>query len=188
MPKSSTVPLLVRRGFATYPPALAERLGDSAPEALAIFGPPTSLLKHLVALFCSQESPGATILRALDQASAWRDQGICVIGGFHSPLERECLATLLRGKQAVVIVMPRTIPSLRLDATQREAFDGGRLTILAPASGSARTTAKSSYERNRLVAALADEVVFAYIRPSGSLARLAVEIDSWGGSWRQLTW
>lgn len=175
------------RDSASYPPALASRFGDSAPEAIAVFGPSTPLLGHLVALFCSQETPGASILKALDQAAAWREEGRCVISGFHSPLERECLTTLLRGRQPVVMAMARVVDELRLDKAEREAYDSGRLTVLAPMTGGKRTTMKSSQERNRLVAALANEAVFAYIRPGGSLAGLTEEIDSWGGCWRQLT-
>jgi hypothetical protein len=140
----------------------------------------------LVALFCSQEAPGSTILKALDEAAKWRDEGMIVISGFHSPLERECLETILRGRQPVVMAKARSIGGLRLNPTQRRAFDDGRLTIIAPASGSGRTTTASSHERNRLVAAMADELVFAHITPGGSLSRLAGEIDAWGGHYRVL--
>jgi predicted Rossmann fold nucleotide-binding protein DprA/Smf involved in DNA uptake len=186
MPKPNIAPSLAFRGSASYPRALARRLGDSAPEVITIFGPSTPLSGHLVALFCSQKTPGAAILKALDQAAAWREEGRCVISGFHSPLERECLVTLLRGRQPVVMAMARVMDELRLGKAERQAYDDGRLTVLAPMTGGKRTTMKSSQERNRLVAALASEAVLAYIRPGGSLAGLTEEIDSWGGCWRQL--
>jgi predicted Rossmann fold nucleotide-binding protein DprA/Smf involved in DNA uptake len=187
MPKPHLAPTPVFRGSAQYPTTLARRCGNSAPEAIAIFGSSTPLSGCLIGLFCSRETPGATILKALDQAAAWREEGRCVISGFHSPLERECLATLLRGRQPVVMAMARVMDELRLHKAERYAYDDGRLTVLAPITGGTRTTIKSSRERNRLVAALADEAVFAYIRPGGSLATLTEEIDSWGGRWRQLT-
>jgi hypothetical protein len=42
----------------------------------------------MTAFLCSKGTPGATILKAFDQAAAWRDAERCVISGFHSPLEQ----------------------------------------------------------------------------------------------------
>jgi predicted Rossmann fold nucleotide-binding protein DprA/Smf involved in DNA uptake len=76
---------------------------------------------------------------------------------------------------------------LRLPATQRKALDDGRLTIISPfPAAEKRVTADLARQRNRFVAALADEVVFAYIAPGGSLSGLADEVSEWGGACRQL--
>lgn len=135
----------------------------------------------MTALFCSKETPGATILKAFDQAAAWRDAGRCVISGFHSPLERQGLEILLRGKQPVVMVLARGLGKLGLPAEQRKALADGRLTIVSPFPATEeRPTADLARQRNRFVAALADEVVFAFVSPGGSLSRLAEQVATWG--------
>jgi len=141
----------------------------------------------MTAFLCSKETPGATILKAFDQAAKLRDAGQCVVSGFHSPLERQCLDILLRGKQPIVIALARGSSTLRLPAPQRKAFDDGRLTIISPfTSTEKRVTADLARQRNRFIAALADEVIFAFISPGGSLSLLAEEIAMWGGKCRQL--
>ena len=49
----------------------------------------------LTALFCSGQCPGDVILKMCDLARAMRDAGVPVIGGFLSPMEKECLRLLL---------------------------------------------------------------------------------------------
>jgi predicted Rossmann fold nucleotide-binding protein DprA/Smf involved in DNA uptake len=135
----------------------------------------------LTAFLCSKETPGSTILKAFDQAAAWRDTGCCVISGFHSPLERECLDILLRGQQPIVMVLARSMPALRLPPAQRQALEAGRLTVLSPfTAGEARATAELARQRNRVVAALAERVVFGFVSPGGSLAELLKELQYWG--------
>lgn len=179
--------LTISRGKQGYPARLFQRLGTEAPTAIAIVGPTAPISDLLATLLCSREAPGATILKALDQAAAWRDAGRCVIGGFHSPLERQCLDILLRGKQPIVMALARGLGALRLPAEQRKALDGGRLTIVSPFPATAtRVTADLARQRNRFIAALADEIVFAYVAPGGSLSQLADEVGAWGTDYSQL--
>jgi len=46
---------------------------------------------------------GIIILKTFDAIRMLRDKGIVVIGGFHSPMERECLDLLQRGNQPVIL-------------------------------------------------------------------------------------
>ena len=139
------------------------------------------LSSSLTAFLCSKEAPGSTILKAFDQAAAWRDAGCCIISGFHSPLERQCLDILLRGQQPIVMVLARSMPNLRLPPTQRKALEAGRLTVVSPfAAGEARATAELARQRNRVVAALAERVVFGFVSPGGNLAALRDELHGWG--------
>jgi hypothetical protein len=145
------------------------RLGADAPTKISVIGAPIALSAPMTAFLCSKEAPGATILKAFDQAAAWRDAGRCVISGFHSPLEQQCLDILLRGKQPIVMALARGLGNLRLPAAQRKALDDGRLTIISPfPETKKRATADLARQRNRFVASLAEEVVFAFIAPGGS--------------------
>lgn len=178
--QSQTIRVL-RQGDATYPQSLTRRLGTTAPATLSVIGSVAVLQGAMEAFLCSKETPGATILKAFDQAAAWRDAGVCVISGFHSPLEQQCLDILLRGKQSIVWALARGIRTLRLPKARRDALDDGRLTVISPfPTEETRTNADLARQRNRLVAALADETVFAHISPGGSLERLAEEIAGWG--------
>ncbi|MFZ5834984.1 MAG: DNA-binding protein [Pseudomonadota bacterium] len=139
------------------------------------------------AFLCSKEAPGATILKAFDQAAAWRDAGRCVISGFHSPLEQQCLEILLRGKQPIVMALARGLGTLRLPVAQRKALDEGRLTIVSPFPVTEkRVSADLARQRNRFAAALAGEVVFGFVAPGGSLALLRDEIRCWDIRTREL--
>ena len=178
--QSQTVRVL-RQGDAAYPPSLTRRLGTIAPATLSVIGNVAVLQGAMEAFLCSKETPGATILKAFDQAAAWRDAGVCVISGFHSPLEQQCLEILLRGKQPIVWALARGLGVLRLPKPRRDALDDGRLTVISPfPADESRTNADLARQRNRVVAALASDTVFAHISPGGSLERLAAEIAGWG--------
>lgn len=180
-------PQSISEGDRGYPDRLISRLGANAPVVVTIVGSHLALSEPMTAFLCSKETPGATILKAFDQAAAWRDAGRCVISGFHSPLEQQCLDILLRGKQPIVMALARGLGNLRLPATRRKALDDGRLTIISPfPETEKRATADLARQRNRFVAALADEVVFAFIASGGSLSRLAEELAGWGVEARQL--
>ena len=75
-----------------YPARLRERLGDAAPALLSALGNLDLLALPKAALFCSARCPGDAIVRTYDQAARWRDADRCVISGFHSPIEKECLS------------------------------------------------------------------------------------------------
>jgi predicted Rossmann fold nucleotide-binding protein DprA/Smf involved in DNA uptake len=181
-------PQSISQGDRAYPDRLIRRLGADAPKMISVVGSPALLSAPMTAFLCSKEAPGGTILKAFDQAAAWRDTGRCVISGFHSPLERQCFDILLRGKQPIVIALARSLGVLRLPATQRKAVEEGRLTIISPLPArEKRATADLARQRNRFVAALAGDVVFGYISPGGGLSRLAEEIVAWGGDYRELS-
>ena len=171
----------ILRGSAVYPARLNQCLGTDAPQSISIIGSFAPLLSPMTAFLCSKEAPGATILKSFDQAAAWREAGRCVISGFHSPLEKECLAILLRGRQPIALCPARGISTVRLPAEQRRAVEEGRLTIISPFTPrDRRANADLGRRRNRFIAALAAEIVFGFVAPDGSLARLREEIKGWG--------
>jgi len=174
-------PQIIPLGDPSYPTQVVERLGSSAPTSIYVVGSLAHLSLPMTALLCSKEAPGGTILRAFDQAAEWRDAGRCVISGFHSPLERQCLDILLRGDQPVVMALARGLASVRLAPEQRKALDDGRLTIISSfPMAEKRATVELARQRNSFVASLADEVVFAFISPGGSLMALSDTVNSWG--------
>ena len=164
-----------------YPVRLRERLHGNAPTRVTILGNVYSLTLPKIALFCSARCPGDVILAAHDQASHWRDDGRCIIGGFHSPVEKDCLQILLRGRQPIIICPARGVERMRLPPALKGPLADGRLLFLSPfASSDRRVTKELAVQRNRFVAALADEVVFAHITPGGHLDELRRLVATWG--------
>jgi len=160
---------IIPRGDPRYPARLRGRLAGDAPAQLSALGNLELLALPKTALFCSARCPGHVILPAYDQAAQWRDAGRCVISGFHSPVEKECLRILLRGSQPIIICPARALPK-RIPPEWQKPLADGRLLILSffPHTGT-HITADLAARRNEFVAALADEVYVAYATPGGRL-------------------
>jgi predicted Rossmann fold nucleotide-binding protein DprA/Smf involved in DNA uptake len=173
-------PIVLTATDARYPPRL---VGDARPR-LSALGNLDLLALPKTTLFCSARCPGQAILAAYDQAARWRDAGRCIIGGFHSPVEKECLRILLRGSQPVIICPARSLP-IRIPTEWAKPLEDGRLLVLSQfPSGQDRQTARLAALRNQLVAALADELWFAHITPGGQMERLAKQMALCGRSAR----
>jgi predicted Rossmann fold nucleotide-binding protein DprA/Smf involved in DNA uptake len=171
----------ITRDAADYPSVLRARLGENAPVALIVLGDPSLLRPRRTALFCSARTPGDAILRTHDAARRMRDEGVTVISGFHSPIEKECLRILLRGKQPVIICAARAIEAMRIPKECQGAFDAGRVLFLSPFTQQpVRITKESAVRRNEVVAALADDAYIAYVSPGGGTARIADMLGGWG--------
>ncbi len=162
-------------------PAGLAALGAGMPARVAVRGDLAALARPALAFFCSVACPGDVILGIFDLAVALRDAGVVVAGGFHAPLERECLTVLLRGRQPVIVCPARGIGGMRVAAELRGPLAEGRLLLLAPFSDDERrVTADLARVRNRCVAALAGAVCIAHAAPGGDLLALAAEVAGWG--------
>jgi predicted Rossmann fold nucleotide-binding protein DprA/Smf involved in DNA uptake len=132
------------------------------------------------ALFCSSRCTGSVILPTYDKVAKWRDAERCVISGFHSPVEKECLQLLLRG-DAPVILCPARAMLKRLPAQWAIAVAGGRLLILSPFTAKEnRVTTDLARRRNEFVAAIADEAYIAHATAGGQLEKLTKRLRDWG--------
>jgi len=172
--------ILLTRGGPGYPTRLVDRLGEKAPERIALVGSPEHLSVPLTAVFCSRRCPGALILDGHDLAQVWRGTGTPVIGGFQSPMEKECLRVLLKGEGPIVLVLARTLPQ-RLPPEWRTALDQGRLTsITSFIEGPRRPDARTTRFRNRVVAALAHRIVIIHAEPGGKVEEVCREAVEWG--------
>ena len=69
---------------------------------------------HKVAFLCSRDIPASIVLKCYDWAIAQREAGNCVISGFHSVLEKDVLAYLLKGSQPVIVALARGM-KVRID-------------------------------------------------------------------------
>lgn len=172
-------PGILEPGDTRYPAVLRERLGADAPASLSSLGNLDLLAPPKTALFCSARCPGSAILRAYDQAALWRDEGRCIISGFHSPVEKECLRILLRGTQPIIFCPARALPK-RIPPDWQSALNAGRLLLLSAfPETETRITTDLARRRNEFVAALADEAIIIHATPGGHVAQLSEQFQQW---------
>ncbi|NQU20558.1 MAG: DNA-processing protein DprA [Candidatus Nealsonbacteria bacterium] len=158
----------IEPGDRTYPPILVERLADTAPQNLYALGDPGILRNQLLGLICSIQCPGSIIIKTFDVIRGLRDEKVIMIGGFHSPMERECLDLLLRGAQPVILCPARSLRNLRMGKAARKALSEGRLLVLSFFGDEVRrATSAQAILRNDRVAALAEAILVPHASKNG---------------------
>jgi predicted Rossmann fold nucleotide-binding protein DprA/Smf involved in DNA uptake len=168
---------LLRIDDPDYPAGLRAHWGDRAPARIFFLGNPEILQKDSLALFCSIKCPGNVILKTYDLAKALRDAGVPVIGGFHTPMEKECLALLLRGTQPIVICPARGLERIRLSSGVKDGIEAGRVLLVSMfGPRHRRATAELADQRNRLASALAGMAFVSHATPGGKTEALCREI------------
>lgn len=171
----------IQKTDALYPAGLINHLGPKAPHPIFALGNPDILYRKALALVCSIKCPGNLILKTYDFARQLRDAGVTVIGGFHSPMEKECLSLLLRGKQPVIWCLARRLTPKRPPRDYVEALSSGRLLILSCFGEKIkRATVETARIRNEFVAALSEKVFVSYAAPGGKIEVFCRRIISWG--------
>ncbi|MFO7937987.1 MAG: hypothetical protein R6V06_10350 [Kiritimatiellia bacterium] len=138
----------------------------------AAIGRTALLNRHKIALFCSRKCPAGKIMEAYDQFKVWStDLQVTIISGFHSPVEKECFKLLLAGKANIILCPAREIEHLRILKEWQLAIYYGRMLIISPFKEK-RADKQSTFQRNELVAQLADELYVPYVSPDSDLNRI----------------
>lgn len=127
-----------------YARGLHECLGPAAPLVLHTLGDPALLSRPLLSLFSSVRALGVAILKTYDLARGPRDAGVPVIGGFHSPMQKECLRLLLRYKQPVMVCPARGLEGMRVPGDWKMPIAEGRLAVVSTLDGKARRTSEET--------------------------------------------
>jgi predicted Rossmann fold nucleotide-binding protein DprA/Smf involved in DNA uptake len=127
---------------------------------------------HKVGFLCSRSCPAALHPAIRDWAIRQRESGVCVISGFHSPLENMVLHCLLPGSQPIILALACGIKPV-IEPDLAEALAAGRLLkVTRYAPSVTHPCAEKCFQRNRLMLELADEIVVAYASAGGELERL----------------
>lgn len=144
-------------------------------------GDQTILQHRCLGLICSVQCPGSIVIKTFDAIRELRDAGIVVAGGFHSPMEKECLGFLLRGQQTVIVVPAKGLARTRLPASWQAAIDSGRLLLLSPFADDVRRITKANAQaRNEFIAILAAAILIPHASPGGkaeTIARTIIKMD-----------
>ncbi len=164
-----------------YPERIRQYLAPNAPAVITARGN-LDILKQgdTLALFCSRKCPGDLILKLYDYARELRRQSATVIGGFHTPMEQECLTILLRGAGSLVICPARSLENMRLPALWEKPLADGRLLLLSPfPKKHHRVSANLAAIRNEVAAALATQAIIVYAESGGNTEQLAARTVDW---------
>lgn len=103
----------------------------------------------------------------LEEFPTWVRAGRVILSGFHSPLEQQ----VLRRHGRVVKVLARGLTNYHPPELEMEPLEQGRMLVLSLFSEQIqRTTRETSLARNRLVLALASDLVIPHVSPNGGLA------------------
>lgn len=169
-----------RPGDPHFPPAAAHwrewcdgegLFGDAAP--LTYIGDPAPLFRPTLGLVCSAHCPGSILLETYRFIRSLAADGPTVIGGFHSPMERNCLETLLVHHVPVVYCPGRRLKTRSVPVAWRGALEERRLLLLSPFGEKQRRVDRMlAQQRNEFVGALAETLCVPYARPGGAVCAL----------------
>lgn len=171
-----------------YPSYIQQYLKDDTPETIWARGN-IELLPNarnmtetadLWAIFCSRKCPGEIILKTHDLAQEFKNKGIPTIGGFHSPIEEECLRVLLRGSQPIIISPARSIENMRLKAEWKKPLSQDRLLLLSLFENRPQKTTPQARKSNAFVAALASKILIAHAAEDSTTLEFAQTLLKWG--------
>ena len=136
---------------------------------LAHIGDLDILKQPKVAFLSSRQISSEAVLKCLDWATEQRDKGICVISGFHSPLEKDVLHFLLNGSQPVILVLGRSLYK-QIPNEFQKSINEKRLLIVSPVAQTIqRHSIQSILVRNKYIIDTANEIVFGSLDKNGSL-------------------
>lgn len=133
------------------------------------------MLREKVAFFASSKTASLSVMPSLDWASEIaKREDITVCSGFQSPLERDILPYLLRGKCGIIVGLGRGLYK-KIPEEYRDAYASGRVLFVSLQSKNATRPSKAAAERrNQYLADIADLLVFASLSPQSSLYSIAI--------------
>lgn len=131
---------------------------------------------YKIAFLCSRRFPEAAALKAYRWADEQRENGICVISGYHSPIEKDVLRRFLKGTQPIIIALAKGLR--KLDSELGAPIEAGRLLVITSYADSVSHACEAKcFQRNRMMVDLADGIVIAHASAGGNLERLSRECD-----------
>jgi len=165
--------------------SLGKRIDTEVLESLSGVGNFGLLNGPLLGLLASRECPGRMLIETVERVPDWVRRGLVFVSGFHSPLEQQVLRSLLRRQGRAVKVLARGFGDPRADyrptLEEREPLASGRMLIISAFANSVvRTTRATALARNRLVLALATDIVVPHVAAGSPLEALVAEYQLTG--------
>ena len=163
----------LRPGASGYPAILSCYSNPGPPPVVTVIGNPALLDGPLLGFFCSVRSPGDAILKTYDLARTLRSADVTIIGGFHSPMEKELLDLFLQGTARAIVCPARGLGKMRIPKGWKKPIAEGCLLLLSFFDDRIhRPTATISVKRNAYVATLADRLLIAHAEKGSKTEQL----------------
>ena len=141
-------------------------------------GNPELLKLPKTAFLCSRKVPASIVLKCYDWAIQQREQGNCVISGFHSQIEKYVLHYLLKGKQPIIVALARGLKK-KLEPEFVKPMNEGRLLIITPFGNEVKKiTQETAGIRNKMMIGLADSVTVGFVTPGGLLENILNKVKA----------
>ena len=123
------------------------------------------------AFLCSRKVPASIVLKCYDWAIKQREEGNCVISGFHSQIEKDVLHYLLKGNQPIIVVLARGLKQ-KIEPEFLEPIEKGRLLIITLFEEKVkRVTTETAKLRNQMMIELADNITIGFASEDGMLIK-----------------
>jgi predicted Rossmann fold nucleotide-binding protein DprA/Smf involved in DNA uptake len=130
------------------------------------------LNNYKIGFICSRKVPASIILKTYDWAIEQRDNGVCVVSGFHSKIEKDVFDILAKGTQPIILVLARGMLK-RFDKKLLHMIEANRLLIISPFENKVtRPTIQTAIKRNELTAEISDRIFIPYASEKSSLLHL----------------
>jgi len=130
------------------------------------------LNNYKIGFLCSRKVPANIILKTYDWAIEQRDNGICVVSGFHSKIEKDVFDILAKGTQPIILLLARGMMK-RFDKKLSKMINENRLLIISQfESKVTRPTIQTAIKRNELIAEISDKIFIPYSSEKSSLLHL----------------
>jgi hypothetical protein len=117
------------------------------------------------------------VLKCYDWAIEQREKGNCVISGFHSPIEKDVLHYLLKGKQPIILALARGLKEKFEPKFEKPLEQARRLIITTFDKSVKRVSSQTAQIRNQPMTKLADQITIGYASLSGLLEELLKGIE-----------
>ena len=117
---------------------------------------------YKTAFLCSQKCPAEIVIKSYDWAKEQREKGNCIVCGNHSQIEKDVFEILLKGKQPLILVLPRSLKKI-WEPEILLAINENRLLVVSPfVEKHNRITRENAIKKNETIISLADKIVVAY--------------------------
>lgn len=139
---------------------------------LSYFGNKNIIKNYKTAFLCSRKCPSDIIIKSLDWAKNKKNNGNCIISGFHSRIEKDVFNILMKGKQPIILVLARGMKE-HWPVEIKKAIKEEKLLVISPFDKNVKyITQETANIRNEFMTKIADEILIAYYTPNGNLYNL----------------
>ena len=144
---------------------------------LSYFGNKNIIKNQKTAFLCSRKCPSEIIIKSLDWARDKKNNGDCIISGFHSRIEKDVFNILMKGKQPIILVLARGMKK-HWPAEIKKAIEEEKLLVISPFDKNVKyITQETANIRNEKMTEIADEIFLAYYTKNGNLYELIKKIN-----------